>query len=105
MSAMNESQLQTAAIPGHQVQSRWLSALMSLHYRTGHLEAYLEELISGLRHGLGANRVMLGQRLAPDCYDFIASPELQPGEPENRDGWNTLAQDIVAQKASATGSL
>lgn len=105
MSAMNEFQLQTAPIPAHQMESRWLSALMSLHYRAGHLDAYLEELISGLSHGLGASRVMLGQRLAPDCYDFIVSPELHPGEPENRDDWNTLAQDIIAQKASATGSL
>ena len=103
MSAMNKFQLQTVAIPGHQMQSRWLSALMSLHYRAGHLDAYLEELISGLCHGLGASRVMLGQRLSPDCYDFIVSPELQPGEPENRDDWNALAQDIIAQKASAMG--
>ena len=100
---MNEFQLQIAPVSGHPMQSRWLSALMSLHYRAGHLEAYLEELVSGLRHGLGASRVMLAQQLAPGHYKFIVSPELQPGEPENPDCWTLLTQGIVTQKACTTG--
>ncbi|MDV3349340.1 ATP-binding protein [Leptothoe sp. LEGE 181152] len=103
MSAMNESQLQVACIPNHQIQSRWLSALTSLRYRAGHLEAYLEELVSGLRHGLGASRVMLGQYLGSGKYDFIVSSELQPGKPENYAYWSRLAEDILTQRNSATG--
>ncbi len=103
MGSINESQFRAACLPSHQMQPRWLSALASLHYRTGYLEAYLEELVSGLRHGLGASRVMLGQCLESSNYHFIVSPELQPDEPENPDCWSSLAQDIATQKISGTG--
>lgn len=103
MGSVNESQFRVACLPSHQIQPRWLSALASLQYRAGYLEAYLEELVSGLRHGLGASRVMLGQCLESGSYHFIVSPELQPDEPENPDCWSSLAQDIVAQKISGTG--
>ena len=103
MGSTDETQLQVACLPSHQMQPRWLSALASLHYRAGYLTVYLEELVSGLRHGLGASRVMLGQRLEADGYHFIVSPELQSDEPENPDCWSNLAQDIVTQKISGTG--
>lgn len=100
---MNESQYQVACIPSHQLQPRWLSALTSLHYRAGNLDAYLGELVSGLRHGLGASRVMLGQCSEPGIYNFIISPELQPGEPENPDCWVALAENIAAKNAPGLG--
>lgn len=102
MSSMDESQVQVACMPGHQVQARWLSALTSLNYRTGHINAYLEELVSGLRHGLGASRIMLGQRQDDDYY-FIASPELQSDSRETPGYWSSLADNIVEQKIPATG--
>ncbi|MEM7065573.1 MAG: ATP-binding protein [Cyanobacteria bacterium P01_B01_bin.77] len=100
---MNESQIQIACIPSHQTQSRWLSALSSLRYRAGHIEAYMEELVSGLRHGVGASRVMLGQPSQSGGYHFIVSPDLQPGEPENPGCWTALTEDIVAQKIPGLG--
>lgn len=103
MGSMNGSQFQVACIPSHQLQPRWLPALMSLHYQAGNLDAYLEELVSGLRYGLGASRVMLGQCLAPGTYHFIVSPELQPGELENPDCWSALAEDIAAKNAPGLG--
>ncbi|ESA33174.1 pas domain s-box [Leptolyngbya sp. Heron Island J] len=103
MASINQTQLQVACLPSHQMQPRWLSALASLHYRAGYLTVYLEELVSGLRHGLGASRVMLGQRLEAGSYHFIVSPELQPDEPENPNLWSNLAQGIVTQKISGTG--
>lgn len=102
MGLMNESQLPVACIPSHQLQSRWLSALTSLQYRSGHLTVYLEELVSGLRHGLGASRVMLGRYSKPGVYNFIVSPELQPGE-EDPDLWTALAADIAMQKVPSQG--
>ena len=101
---MNESQLKVACITSHQLQPRWLPALTSLHYRTGNLEGYLAELVSGLRHGLGASRVMLGQCSTPGVYNFIVSPELQPGEPENPTCWTALADDILTQKIPRIGA-
>lgn len=101
MSSINESQLQVACIPSYPVQLRWLSSLASLRYRVGHLDEYLEELVSGLRHGLGACRVMVGQRQADD-YRFIMSPELQLGETQDLERWRCLAQDIIAQKVPET---
>ncbi len=103
MGLTNESQIKVACLPSHQFQSRWLSALATLRYRAGNLDAYLEELVSGLRHGLGGSRVMLGQCLAPGAYHFIVSPELQPGEPENPDCWTSLAEDIATQKVPGLG--
>lgn len=103
MSLINESQLQVACIPSHQIQPRWLPSLTSLRYRAGHLDAYIEELVSGLRHGLGASRVMLGQCSESGDYHFIVSPELQPGEPEKSDCWITLAEAIVTQKIPGLG--
>lgn len=103
MSLTNEPQLQITCTPSHQIQSRWLSALTSLHYQAGHLKAYLEELVSGLRHGLGASRVMLGQYSESGLYHFIVSPELQPDDPESPGIWSNLAQDIVTQKISSMG--
>ena len=103
MSSINGSQVQVACIPSHHIQSRWLSALTSLHYRAGHIHAYLEELVSGLRHGLGASRVMIGQDTA-DGYHFTVSPELQPGSTQNPDCWSGLARNIVEQKIPATGT-
>lgn len=103
MNFMNESQIQVACIPSHQIQSRWLSALSSLRYRAGHIEAYIEELVSGLRHGIGASRVMLGQCTESEAYHFIVSPDLQSGEPENSAGWTALAEAIVAQKIPGLG--
>lgn len=102
MSSAREPQFQIA-FPSHPLQSRWLSALSELRYEAGCIKAYLEELVSGLRHGLAASRVMLGQSLDSGTYHFIVSPELQPGEPENPDCWSALAQNVVAQKISATG--
>ncbi|NEQ51884.1 MAG: PAS domain S-box protein [Leptolyngbya sp. SIO3F4] len=103
MSLMDESQVKAACIPSHQVQSRWLSALTSLNYRTGHIDIYLEELVSGLRHGLGASRVMVGQT-QDDGYHFTVSPELQPGATQNLDHWSSLADAIVEQKIPTTGT-
>ena len=103
MGSMNESQVQIDCMPSHQVQPRWLSALTSLHYRAGHIEAYLEELVSGLRHGLGASRVMLGQATAAG-YHFIASPELDPGSTQQTECWSRMASDIVEQKIPNTGT-
>lgn len=103
MSSMNESQLQVACITSPQIQPRWLSALTSLHYRLGHLDDYLEELVSGLRHGLGACRVMLGQTMT-DGYHFIVSPELEPDSTRHTDYWSTLADDIVNQKIPSIGT-
>ncbi|MEM8612936.1 MAG: ATP-binding protein [Cyanobacteria bacterium P01_H01_bin.105] len=102
MGPMNKSQVNVAHIPRYPIQARWLSALTSVNYRAGHLDAYLEELVSGLRHGLGASRVMLGQAVAGG-YQFIVSPELQPDEPTNPDCWIGLTQGIIAQKLSGTG--
>lgn len=104
MVLMNESQLKFACIPSHQLQSRWLSALVSLQYRTGQLDAYLEELVSALRHGLGASRIMLGKVLGLGRYEFIVSPELQPGELESPDAWSALANDVVTQKLPSLGA-
>lgn len=103
MGSVSESQVKIACIPSSQMPSRWLSALTSLHYRAGNLDAYLEELVSGLRHGLGASRVMLGQSSEPGVYHFIVSPELQPGELENPDCWIALAEAIVDQKVAQLG--
>ncbi len=103
MSSMDQSQVQIACLPGHQIQSRWLAALTSLSYRSGHIDAYLEELISGLRHGLGASRVMIGQ-IQDAGYYFIVSPELQPGSMQTPDYWSRLANNIVEQKIPNIGS-
>ena len=103
MSLMNKSQIKVACISSYPIQPRWVSALTSLHYRAGHLDIYLEELVSGLRHGLGASRVMLGQTV-PGGYEFIVSPELQPDEPEQSDCWTELAQGIIGQKIPEMGT-
>ena len=99
---MNKSQIEVARIPSYPIQPRWVSALTSLHYRAGYLDIYLEEFVSGLRHGLGASRVMLGQAV-PGGYKFIVSPELQPDEPEQSDCWTDLAQGIIGQKMPEMG--
>ncbi|MEM7796348.1 MAG: ATP-binding protein [Cyanobacteria bacterium P01_C01_bin.118] len=99
----SQSQGHVACIPGHQLQSRWLAALTSLSYRSGHLSAYLEELVSGLRHGVGASRVMVGQS-QDDGYHFIVSPELQPGLQQYTNCWTSLANAIVKQKIPNTGT-
>ncbi len=100
---MNESQRQVACIPSPQIPPRWLSALTSLQYRLGHIDAYLEELVSGLRHGLGASRVMVGQTTA-DGYEFIVSPDLAPGSAQNPDDWSSLADDIQNQTIPCIGT-
>ncbi|MEA5462605.1 ATP-binding protein [Leptothoe sp. PORK10 BA2] len=103
MISMNESQIQVACIPSHQIQSRWLSAMTSLDYRVGHLQAYLAELVSGLRHGLGASQVMLGQD-AVDGYRFTVSPDLHSESPQDTECWSSLAHNIVNQKIPAIGT-
>ena len=103
MSPANQPQLKLAYMPGNPMPCRWLSALTPLQYRTGHLAAYLTELVSALRHGLGASRVMIGQRSQTEGYHFIMSPELVPGATQNLERWSTLTQDILTQKMSGTG--
>ncbi|MEM6252001.1 MAG: ATP-binding protein [Cyanobacteria bacterium P01_D01_bin.156] len=104
MGSINESRYKAACVLSQPFQPRWLSALTSLHYRLGHLDAYLEELVSGLCHGLGASRVMLGQCQHPGDYHFIVSSELQPREPENPHYWSSLAEDIATQTVAGLGA-
>ncbi len=103
MISTNESQIQVACIPSHRVQPRWLSALTSLDYRLGHLQAYLEELLSGLRHGLGASRVMIGQDPIHG-FHFTVSSELRSGPPQDAKCWSNLAHNIVNQKLPSSGT-
>ena len=103
MSPANQPQLKIAYMPGNPMPCRWLSALTPLQYRTGHLAAYLTELVSALRHGLGASRVMIGQRSQTEGYHFIMSPELLPGATQNLERWLGLTQDILAHKMPGTG--
>ena len=103
MSPVNQPQLKIAYMPGNPMPCRWLSALAPLQYRAGHLDAYLTELVSALRHGLGASRVMVGQRSQTEGYHFIMSPELLPGATQNLERWLGLTQDILAHKMPGTG--
>ena len=99
---MDESQVQVVQAPGHPIQSRWLSTLASLTYQIGHIDTYLEELASGLCHGLGASRILLSRR-QESGYRFIFSPELTPESSQNITPYSNLAEDILNQRISNTG--